>query len=257
MKIIAVISLLMSGLVAAGQSTMPTRNLEVTANRTVSLIFPSSIHSVDRGSERIIVQKSTATVLRVKADSAFADTTNLTVITSDGKLYSFLVWYALSPKILTIDLGIHDNILKDTLLTAFALRAKQAGSSLHGIKYAAGNVVLHVPGIYTNGEQIALKLRISNQSSLGYEIGGVQAAVAGGRSSKRRAVQSRDVSILLTEMEVPVVRERQSGLLVIILPKTDLTRGQALQILVQEKGSSRQLLVSVPNKFLINATLLK
>jgi hypothetical protein len=47
------------------------RQLAVSSNRTTSVVFPSSIVSVDRGSERIMVQKSISNILRVKADSVF------------------------------------------------------------------------------------------------------------------------------------------------------------------------------------------
>ena len=42
---------------AEAQLFIPSKKLEVSANKTTNLIFPSTINSVDRGSERIMVQK--------------------------------------------------------------------------------------------------------------------------------------------------------------------------------------------------------
>lgn len=230
--------------------------LEVTTNKTTSLLFPSAILSIDRGSEHILVQKSTAQVLKVKADSVFADTTNLTVITTDGKLYSFLVVYASSPAVLTFDLGAGKNILNDTVLNSLAQRVRAMDHRLYGVRYSSGLVLLRVQAIYTNGNVIAVKLRIDNRSTLSYEIGGVSALLSGGNSAKRRAVQDREIPLLLTDKANNTVREKQSLVVVVIVPKAGLVPGQTLQIHVQEKGSDRQLHLDLPNKYILNAILL-
>lgn len=242
---------------AEGQTVPAPGKLEVSVNKTISLLFPSPILSFDRGSQHILVQKATANVLKVKADTAFSDTTNLTIITHDGKLYSFLVSYAPSPAALMINLGARANLLQDTLLLAFAGRIREAEGKLHGVRYAVGGMLLQAQGVYANGNQVGVKLKVDNRSSLAYEIGALHAAVSGGRSGHRRAVQTRELPLLLTDMEMTTVRERQACRIVVILPKAALTTGQALQIRLDEKGSDRQLTVSIPSKFIVNATLLK
>lgn len=238
------------------QAQYPIRHLAVAVNKTSNLVFPAAIVSIDRGSENIIVQKSTAFVLRVKADTVFADTTNLTVITSDGKLYSFLVVYSSSPEVLTFDLGADKNTLNDTLLLALAQKVRAADHKLYGVRYSSSRVLLQAQGIYTNGNVIAIKLRIDNRSTLSYEIGGVSALVSGGRTANRRAVQEREVAILLADKTTNTIRERQSLVMVVIIPKAGLVPGQNLQIHVQEKGSERHLHLDLPNKYILNAILL-
>ncbi|MBH2005290.1 MAG: DUF4138 domain-containing protein [Sphingobacteriia bacterium] len=257
MKAIILVCLGMIAMAVNGQNYIPARPLEVTMNKTTNLIFPAPISSVDRGSERIVVQKSTGNILRVKADTLFTDTTNLTVITADGRLYSFLVNYTASPLLLTINLGVQENVLKDTLLVAFAQQAARSGQHLHGVHFAAGKVRLQLRGIYSNGKEVAIKLRIENNSSLAYEIGRLSAEVTGGRGFKRSVFQNRDVPILLTEIATTVVREKQSVLLVAIIPKTGLANGQVLTIHMQEAASERHLTLTIPNQYILNATLLK
>lgn len=257
MKYFVLIYLSLVCLTVNGQTFIPARNLQVTMNKTTNLIFPATISSVDRGSERIVVQKSTGNILRVKADTIFTDTTNLTVITTDGKLYSFLVGYSISPPELTVDLGIHENVLKDTLLAAFARQAANANQRLHGVHFSAGNVRLQLRGIYSNGNEVAIKLRIENNSSFAYEIGRLSAAVTGGRGIKRRAMQHREVPVLLTEIATTVIREKQSVLLVAIIPKAGLAYGQTLTVQIQEVASERHLTLTIPNQYILNAPLLK
>lgn len=157
---------------------------------------------------------------------------------------------------MTFDLGAGKNILHDTLLTALTLRVRAADHRLYGVRYSSVRVLLRAQGIYTNGNVIAAKLRIDNRSTLSYEIGGVSALVSGGRTANRRAVQDREVAILLADKATNTVREKQSLTIVVIIPKAGLVPGQSLQIHVQEKGSERHLHLDLPNKYILNAILL-
>lgn len=257
MKVLYLISLFsVISILVQGQQQPAARFIGVTTNKTTSLVFPSPISSVDRGSDRILVQKATATVLRVKADTSFSDTTNLTVITTDGKLYSFLVGYAVSPAVLTIDLGAGNNISQDTLLLALSRKVINATNLLHGIRYGSGKVWFSLLGVYTNGEVIVCKLKIENNSTLLFEIGQISAVVSGRHKGKRRATHEQGLPILLSDMASQLIRGRQAALAVVILPKSGLSPGQALQLLVLEKGGERHLALSVSNRFLLNAVLI-
>ena len=88
--------------------------ISVSYNKTSNLIFPNAIKSVDRGSADILVQKAKAieNILQVKAAQIGFSTTNLSVVTADGKFYSFIVDYATEP------LPMNLNFSRDTM-TAF------------------------------------------------------------------------------------------------------------------------------------------
>src|ERR1700743_3117645 len=69
--------------------------LAVTFAKTTNLIFPYAIKSVDKGSKDLLVQvaKGVENIIQVKAAVQGFEETNLTVITADGKLYSYVVDY--------------------------------------------------------------------------------------------------------------------------------------------------------------------
>lgn len=256
MKYILLILFSCSWFALCGQSIIQPKYLQVTSNKTTNLIFPAQISSVDRGSECIVVQKSTGNILRVKADSLFKDTTNLTIITTDGRLYSFLVSYSASPAFLNIDMGAAENTIQDTSMLSFAQRVKRSVNYLHGIRYGAGKVWLSLLGVYSNGQIIACKLKIENSSPLSFEFGRIGAAVGAARKGRRRAAQEIELPILLIDSETSLVRERQAGVAVILLPKTGLAPGQALQIYVREKAGERHLRLILSNRYLLNAFLI-
>lgn len=243
--------------VANAQVKDVMRHIAVSNNRTASLIFPSSIVSVDRGSERIIVQKSIPNVLKVKADSLFTDTTSLTVITVDGKLYSFLVHFETAPLKLTVDLSNGNHVGEDTTLIALAQKVMLLKSSLHGIRYSEGNVRMTAMAIYTTGELVICKLRIENTSSLSFEIGNVQIFSKDRQTGKRRSSQERPVDPLLSFKPQSIVRQKSSQVVVLILPKPVLSYSKSLRIEVGEKYGERNLRLSVANRYLLNAGILE
>jgi conjugative transposon TraN protein len=245
------------GLSLFAQSVVKPRNLAVTVNRTTNLIFPSPILSIDRGSEWILVQKSTGNILRVKADTVFNDTTNLSVITSDGKLYSFLVSYQTSPAVMNLDLGAGDLIVNDTALAALAREVLERKNNLHGFQYTQGKVSLSLTGIYTNSEVLVCKLRLANNSSLSFEMGRLRLAVKGTARGKRMPVQESEIRPLLVQTAGGITPEKQANVLVIVLSKTALGRQQILQMDLSEKNAERHLHLEIPQKWILKASLLK
>lgn len=257
MKCTTIILMLCFCLSVKGQSVLKPCSLQVTVNKTTNLIFPAMITSVDRGSERIVVQKSTPNILRVKADTVFTDTTNLSVITSDGKLYSFLVSYVSSPEILNLDLGVGEVVTKDTALLAAVNTALKMKNNLYGLRFAQGKVKLSIAGIYTTSEVLICKLRIENSSSLSFETGWLRFHVTRTNVGKRRPVQETEIIPLLVQSPGTIIREKQSNILAVVLPKVALSTKQVLQIDLQEKGGERHLSLRLPNQYILNATLFK
>src|SRR6478609_2380474 len=112
---IFIVSFQMKSVAQQNQSTVETTNIEpykisVSFNKTSNLIFPNAIKSVDRGSSVILVQKARGVenILQVKAAQQGFAPTNLSVITGEGKFYSFIVDYANEPSPMNV------NFTKDT-----------------------------------------------------------------------------------------------------------------------------------------------
>lgn len=257
MKGIFSIALMIVCFAVQGQTYIQPRNLQVSDNRTTNLVFPAPIFSIDRGSDKIVVQKSADNILRVKADSFFSDTTNLTVITRDGKLYSFLVSFTFSPSFLNIDLSETDHLLNDTALYRLAGKVLALKTNLHGISYNSGGVRWNLNGIYSDGENIVCKLRIENHSAFSFATGGLRCYVGTSNNNKRRASQLKEISPLLISPTIMLIKEKQFVLMVIVLPKSALIDGQQLQIVQAEKEGDRQLVLKITNRQLLRAILIK
>jgi hypothetical protein len=85
----------------------PADSLQVAINKTTSLVFPFPIRSVDRGSQGLLVQKAKGVenTLQVKAAYECFPETSLTVITSDGRLYCYILTYSENPDALAFNYG--------------------------------------------------------------------------------------------------------------------------------------------------------
>lgn len=94
MKRIVLLSILFYALQAPAQISDPIE-LFVCYNKTVNIIFPYAIASEDHGNNGLIVQqrKGADHILHVKANQKDFAPTSLSVVTSDGNLYSFVIRY--------------------------------------------------------------------------------------------------------------------------------------------------------------------
>jgi hypothetical protein len=81
-------------------------SIELAFNKTTSLVFPNAIRSVDLGSKSIMADKAIniENVLNVKASLIGFNETNFSVITNDGRFYSFICNYNEYPKSLAYNL---------------------------------------------------------------------------------------------------------------------------------------------------------
>jgi hypothetical protein len=89
------------------QAKLEPFKMQVTYSKTSHVIFPSPIRYVDLGSELLVANKAEPieNVLRIKsAVRDFEEETNFSVITEDGKFYSFDASYSSYPEILSYDL---------------------------------------------------------------------------------------------------------------------------------------------------------
>lgn len=83
---------------AQTNATWQTKAIEsyhvaIAFSKTTNIIFPYSIVSVDIGSRDVLAQKAKGVenVLQIKAAKDNFPQTNISIITADGKLTSFLV----------------------------------------------------------------------------------------------------------------------------------------------------------------------
>jgi len=231
--------------------------LSVTHNKTTNLIFPLAIASVDRGSQDILVQKAEGAenILRVKADVKNFEETNLSVITTDGRLYSFIVNYSERPTELNITVK-SDPPEKEVgvkVQTDYREIVRKKKGNVHSLHDHSSKVELDVNGFYIKDDQLFCKMKLVNTSRINYDIDQLRFYIKDKKKSKRTASQEQEVQPLSLDGDVTMIKAKSSETIIATLPKFTIPDGKYLVVQVMEKGGGRHLAVEAKNRHIMKA----
>lgn len=233
-------------------------DIEVTFQKTSNIIFPSAIRSVDRGSGFILVQKALGvdSVLQLKARKRDFEETNLTVITSDGTLYSFDIRYAETPKDLNIVLGRAGGIDKkedNSYLTGNCENIINAGKTINGLKEKNSGVSFEVIGIYILDSHLYFKYRIKNTTTIRYDIDQLRFYIRDQKKAKRTAIQEIEQFPVHIQNPIDEVGGNSEHIMVWVVPKFTIPDKKYLTIEMREKNGGRHIEMDIKNKVLLKA----
>jgi len=240
------------------------RPLEITYNKTTNIIFPSIIKSVDRGSRDVLAQKArqVENVLQVKADKKFFQETNLTVITSDGKLHSFTLNYSENP--VQLDWFIDTESIEPKILLNQSVDEKkldQQSSSILSDKRqvyfknsAQYGIHLSLFGIYVNRSLMYYRLQIVNGTNIDYDIESLRFYVVDKQKARRTASQEIEMTPLYIKGGDPkAVLARSQMDAVYTLEKFTIPEAKRFVIEVLEKHGGRHLKLIIKNSTIVKA----
>ncbi|ALR29239.1 conjugal transfer protein TrbN [Chryseobacterium sp. IHB B 17019] len=251
--------------------------LTVTYDKTTHIIFPSKIKYVDLGSENLIAGKADAAenVLRVKAAVRnFESETNFSVITEDGKFYSFDVFYSGYPSTLNYDvlkmlqhqekekvndvlfedLGDHSPSLTEAALKNIYIKNKKLirhiGSYSFGISFLLKGIYIHMGKFYFHTE-------IKNNTNVPFPIDFMTFKIVDNKSARQTAVQENEMAPLRTYIPLTDVQDHRTERNVFLLNQFTLADDKMLVIELYEKNGGRHQRLEVQNEDLIHAKPVK
>ncbi|MEK6451716.1 MULTISPECIES: conjugative transposon protein TraN [unclassified Myroides] len=243
--------------------------IELTQNKTTHILFPSSIEYVDLGSSEIIANKveATSNVLRLKTVKEDISPTNFTVITNDGKYYSFNASYNEEPtqlsydltkfekqnskqqsEVLFKDLGTTSPSLADLFMKAIIKKNKKELN----IKSKTYGVEARLKSIYTQDGKLYFHLSINNKSNLPYEVDYVSFKIKDKRTSKRTTVQEVTLKPIRSYSDFHIISSQNKQDNVFMLDQFTLSDKQILLIEVNEKNGVRNQILKVKSSDVLN-----
>lgn len=242
-------------------SDIQTIPLEITTSKTTHLVFPYSIKTVDRGSGGILAQKAAGfdNILQVKAAMASFDTTNLTVITGDGTLYSFLVSYCQNPSSINIRIGKSINTgtssggPNEAEIEQALIRASQNDSSNVSIRDQTSQAKLELSGIYICGDILLCKLTLTNNSPIKYDLEGLRFSVSDKKRPKRTAIQEVYITPFRVLDDTSSVGPNAAHTFIYAIPKMTIPNKKLLSIALHEKDGGRHLNLKVRNRHILKS----
>jgi len=246
-------------------SVIQPYHLVITNNKTTSLIFPYTIRSVDRGSQDVLAQKAEGVenILFIKAGKEAFAQTNLSVITADGKFYSFLLDYVVNPPTLSLTFN-KEGVETDTALSQLTgineatmqtlsekiVRDKRRIRHFRTGKY---KMQFRLSGIYIENDVLYFKLEIENHSNIGYNIEMLRFFIKDEMKSKRTASQEIEIQPIFISGDASLVKEQSKTILVYALPKFTIPDRKFLSVQLTEKNGGRHLHLNMLNSTIVKA----
>ena len=250
--------------------------MEVTYDKTSHLIFPTGIRYVDLGSEYLIAGKAedAENVLRVKASVRdFEFETNFSVITNDGRFYSFNVYYSSYPDMLSYDLltmqkAVDKTNGNDVLFEELGNNSPSlAGLLLETIYKNDKRIIKHIgaksfgiqfilKGIYIHNGKYYFHTELGNRTNVPFQIDFINFKVVDKKIAKRTVVQERPMIPLRTYMPLDGINGKSTEQNVFLLDQFTIAHDKILLIEIFKKNGGRHQTLQVENSDLIKARLI-
>lgn len=253
-----------------GSQPIPIEPLRVEVSRikTTHIVFPYAILSVDIGSRDLLAQKAKGVenILQVKAAKEGFEQTNLTVVTADGTLTSFLVDYNPQPPTLSISIpkadkrpviaiaeeGINEQEIQDKCQLALGVNRK-----LHGLKTTRAGITLQLTGIYVHDNTLYLRMSITNQSNINYDIDQLRYYIRDQKKVKRTASQEVEITPVMVYNAVQQVKGKSKNVFIAALPKFTIPDKKYMAIQLVEGNGGRHLEIALKDKHILKAAVLR
>ncbi|MFS4473397.1 conjugative transposon protein TraN [Chryseobacterium sp. T20] len=249
--------------------------MEVNYDKTSHLIFPTAIRYVDLGSEYLIAGKAedAENVLRVKASVRdFEPETNFSVITNDGRFYSFNVYYSSYPEALSYDLLTMQKAVdkangNDVLFEELGNNSPSlAGLLLETIYKNDKRIVKHIgaksfgiqfilKGIYIHNGKYYFHTELRNRTNVPFQIDFINFKVVDKKVAKRTVVQERPMIPLRTYKPLDEIGGKSTEQNVFLLDQFTIADDKVLLIEIFEKNGGRHQTLQIENYDLIKARL--
>lgn len=250
------------------QNNIRTYPLEITFNKTSSLIFPTVIKSVDRGSRDVLAQKAKGmgNVLQLKAGRMHFPETSLTIITADGILHQFTVNYADEPAILNISLDsaralnnqpiLFENEMTESDFQKHAHYILDDRRQFHFKRTEQHKVVLGLKGIFIRNNTIFFHVTGKNISNINYTIEFLRFYIRDNRRIKRTASQEVEIKPFFINQEPEEIKGKSITEWVFALDKFTIPEAKHLVIEMFEHNGGRHLFLPIKNRTLVKARAL-
>ena len=265
------------------QNVIASYALELPFNKTVSIIFPVAIKSVDLGSRQIIADKASdvENVLKVKAAQIGFNETNFSVITTDGKFYSFVAGYNEYPGVLALNLaanarqefssagggryrtptreygidsdGAETGPMMGTIQFS-GIRASQSeivgncekvlgkGRTVRHLGVTANLMSASVRGFYVHGNVMYVKVRLQNKSNINYDLDYMRFFIVDNTQAKKTTLQELEVLPIYSHPESQLTIDGKSSIeQVLAFPKFTIPDNKHIVVQINEAGGGRAL----------------
>lgn len=236
--------------------------LQIGFSKTTSIVFPYAIKSIDKGTPDVLIEKAKGVenILLLKAAKQNFTQTNLTVVTSDSRLYVFVLNYDDACPDLNIRAdniaAVNDDILfsqeneNQKKIEQYSRLALSRKKKLTGVEKAEFEIKLGITGMYIDGDVIYFRLVLENDSKINYDVDQLRFFIRDQKKSTRTAWQEIEILPLYSTNPPTVIPNSSEISLVYALSKFTIPDKKQLTIQLSEKNGGRNLELTIKNKLI-------
>lgn len=248
------------------------KNIYVSSSKTTFLIFDNKVDYFDLGSSDVGLKRADNkdNIIKIKAVNEDFNETNLTVMTSDGQYYSFIINYKNNPDTLNYFLKSDPKEQAKQAQTKIAEsvprpeKVDNLNSNVNFAQYAdrsfvAGKrkdkMIFLVRGIYIKDNKLLFQTEISNQSNIDYDIDFLKFSIKNKKRFKKSISQETEIipiSILSDATNI-IKAGNQPIQKVFVFDKFTIPDKKELIIDLWEKNGDRNLAIAVSGQSLLDA----
>lgn len=240
-------------------SAIESSDIQIAYSKTTSIIFPYPIKCVDRGSREVLVQKAKGVenILLIKAAQPNFEQTNLTVVTSDGRLYSYILNYEEQHPILNIveegskvsnqQILFKSESENQKLIQEYAALALSKKKKINGLKENRFYISLGLSGIFIHEDVMYFRLLLGNTSRINYDIDQLRFFIRDQKKPKRTASQEIEIMPLFATSNVAKIPDESEVSVVFALSKFTIPEEKYFAVQLIEKNGGRNVELDVKN----------
>jgi conjugative transposon TraN protein len=233
--------------------------VQVSMGRTTNIIFPYGLKSVDRGSRDFIVQKAKGVenILQLKANKVHFPPTNLTVVTADGKFYSFMVSFSDEPYPLNLSFCRDTAILltggrlNDAILDSMSRKITGDRAFLH-ISNKEEDIKISLTGLYVNHDLLWFRFSVRNQSPTDFKPSLTRFILKDRNQAKRTAMHESTLQPLF-QTGLKTVTAGSEAVAVFAFDPFPIPKDRRLEFFLSEENEGRALTLRVGHRSLRKA----
>jgi conjugative transposon TraN protein len=266
--IIICIFLTAASVYAQYHSKAECNNIQLGSTKTTSIFFPYAVKSLDIGSRDVLVQKAKGVenILLLKAGKQNFQQTNLTVVTSDGRLYGFILNFDDLCPTLNIDAGLRNGDDKQLLFSLenenqkeikeYAMLALSKKNRVSGLGTIRSEIEMKVDGIFIHQDVMYFRVLLGNDSKINYDVDQLRFFIRDQKKSKRTASQEIEIIPLFNTGDFRRISDKSEITAVFALPKFTIPEKKKFTMQVFEKNGGRHLELDIINRRLVNLEIL-
>lgn len=234
--------------------------VNISDRMTVTLIFPYTVRSVDRGSAVVLAQvpPGAPNVVQVKAEQADFPATNITVVTGDARVHVFELRYDAELPYATVHFIAPDSAmgtegLQEGKLALAAEKVRSHVGIFLPLKQHAFGIGVKLPAIFVHDGILYFKFIFHNNTFLHYTPEQLRVTVKDKKKYKRTAYQEL-VKVPVYQLgSTTIVPAKSEQVVVMAFEQFTIPDKKECWLTVTEKNGGRHLRLRIKNKQLIKA----